>query len=137
MPEPATATPSIESLAADCAEAARELSTLSTDTKNRVLRRMADELEASADEILAANEQDVAGGREEGLSEALWTTEVGLIGALPLLAAHHVLTRLKARWLTHLERALALLLAAAATPGEQGQQAGPPPAPHREGGDEA
>jgi len=71
MPEPATATPSIESLAADCAEAARELSTLSTDTKNRVLRRMADELEASADEILAANEQDVAGGRDEGLSEAL------------------------------------------------------------------
>ncbi|MFB6279285.1 MAG: glutamate-5-semialdehyde dehydrogenase [Salinibacter sp.] len=71
MPDTATATPSVESLAADCAEAARELSTLSTDTKNRVLRRMADELEASADEILAANEEDVAGGREEGLSEAL------------------------------------------------------------------
>ena len=71
MPETATATPSVESLAAECTEAARELSTLSTDTKNRVLRRMADALEASEDEILAANEQDVAGGREEGLSEAL------------------------------------------------------------------
>ncbi|PSQ79993.1 MAG: glutamate-5-semialdehyde dehydrogenase, partial [Bacteroidetes bacterium QS_1_63_11] len=71
MPETATATPSVESLAAECTEAARELSTLSTDTKNCVLRRMADELEASEDEILAANEQDVAGGREEGLSEAL------------------------------------------------------------------
>lgn len=45
----------------------------------------------------------------QGLSEALWTTEVGLLGALPLLAANHLLTRLKSRWLTQLERILALL----------------------------
>jgi glutamate-5-semialdehyde dehydrogenase len=78
MPETATETPapdaadvSVESLAADCAEAARELSTLSTDKKNRVLRRMADELEASTEDILAANETDMEAGRDEGLSEAL------------------------------------------------------------------
>jgi len=78
MPDPATETPpeppesvSVEALAADCEAAARELSTLSTDKKNRVLRRMADALTAAEDEILAANETDVAGGREEGLSDAL------------------------------------------------------------------
>ncbi len=43
-----------------------------------------------------------------GLAEALWTTEAGLLGALPLLAAHHVLTRLKSNWLIHVERCLAL-----------------------------
>ena len=45
----------------------------------------------------------------KGLSEALWTTEAGLLGALPLLAGNHLLTRLKARWLNHLERMVALL----------------------------
>jgi biopolymer transport protein ExbB len=45
----------------------------------------------------------------QGLSEALWTTEVGLLGALPLLAVHHLLTRLKTRWVNRLERLLALL----------------------------
>ena len=44
-----------------------------------------------------------------GLSEALWTTEVGLLGALPLLAVHHLLTRLRSRWLNRLELGLALL----------------------------
>lgn len=62
----------------------------------------------------------------QGLSEALWTTEVGLLGALPLLAVHHLLSRLKVRWINHLERAMALLLSAppdcAASP--------PPSAPH-------
>ncbi|MFP4228356.1 MAG: glutamate-5-semialdehyde dehydrogenase [Salinivenus sp.] len=71
MPESPPDTRSVESLAADCAAAARELSTLSTDKKNRVLRRMADALEASEDDILAANETDMAAGREEGLSDAL------------------------------------------------------------------
>ncbi len=45
----------------------------------------------------------------QGLSEALWTTEMGLLGAVPLLAAHHLLTRLKSRWLNRLELHLALL----------------------------
>lgn len=44
-----------------------------------------------------------------GLAEALYATLAGLLGALPLLAAHHVLSRFKARWLLHLERCLTLL----------------------------
>jgi biopolymer transport protein ExbB len=44
-----------------------------------------------------------------GLAEALYATLAGLLGALPLLAAHHVLTRLKARWLLQLERCLTVL----------------------------
>lgn len=44
-----------------------------------------------------------------GLSEALWTTEVGLLGALPLLLVHHLLTRMRVRWLNRLELGLALL----------------------------
>ena len=45
----------------------------------------------------------------QGLSEALWTTQVALLAALPLLAVHHGLTRLRERWLNHLERGIALL----------------------------
>ncbi len=60
-----------------------------------------------------------------GLSEALWTTEVGLIGALPLLAVHHLLSRLKSRWVNHLERALSLIAitarAASAKAGDRGK----------------
>ena len=51
----------------------------------------------------------------KGLSEALWTTEAGLLGALPLLAGNHLLTRLKSRWLNHLERMVALLYGSEAT----------------------
>ncbi len=72
----------------------------------------------------------------QGLSEALWTTEAGLIAAVPLLAVHHLLSRLRSRWFTHLERNLALLFAAAATPGDAPGTAGSaaagaprPPAP--------
>ncbi|PSQ96784.1 MAG: glutamate-5-semialdehyde dehydrogenase [Bacteroidetes bacterium SW_9_63_38] len=71
LPADSSESVSVEALAADCKEAARELSTLSTDTKNRVLHRMADELEASEDGILAANETDMEGGREDNLSDAL------------------------------------------------------------------
>ncbi len=79
MSSPATQTPaaessesvSVASLAAECEKAARELSTLSTEKKNRVLQRMADELEASTDEILEANKVDMQNGRDEGLSDAL------------------------------------------------------------------
>lgn len=53
----------------------------------------------------------------QGLSEALWTTEVGLLGAVPLLAIHHLLTRLKARWLNRLELGMAHLFQAAADKG--------------------
>lgn len=71
MPDVATEAPSVELLAADCAAAARQLSTLSTEKKNRVLRRMADALEDAKDDILAANETDVAGARDDGVSDAL------------------------------------------------------------------
>ncbi len=57
----------------------------------------------------------------QGLSEALWTTEVGLLGAVPLLAVHHLLTRLKSRWLNRLELNLALLFQD--VPGEEGHEA--------------
>ena len=71
MPKTATETPSVETLAADCEQAARELSTLPTEKKNRILRRMADTLEAKEEAILAANGQDVSAAREEGISDAL------------------------------------------------------------------
>jgi biopolymer transport protein ExbB len=45
----------------------------------------------------------------QGLSEALWTTEVGLLAALPLLATHHLLSRLQSRWMDRLEFCVALL----------------------------
>ena len=38
-----------------------------------------------------------------GLGQALWSTEVGLAGALPLLATHHILSRLRMRWLEGLD----------------------------------
>ena len=44
-----------------------------------------------------------------GLSEALWTTEVGLLGALYLLAHHHLLSVWRDRWLNQLECGVALL----------------------------
>ncbi|WP_428772118.1 glutamate-5-semialdehyde dehydrogenase [Vibrio sp.] len=52
-------------------QASYALATASTAQKNRALTIMADELQANAAEILAANEQDIALGRESGLSDAL------------------------------------------------------------------
>ncbi|NLC38372.1 MAG: gamma-glutamyl-phosphate reductase, partial [Clostridia bacterium] len=51
--------------------AARVLANLSSDKKNQVLLAIADSLETKQDRILAANEQDLASGREKGLSKAL------------------------------------------------------------------
>ena len=51
--------------------AARQLALADTETKNRALRAAADALEASAAEIIAENEKDLAAGRENGLSTAL------------------------------------------------------------------
>ena len=47
------------------------MATLPTERKNRVLRRMADALEANASDILAANNRDVSAARDDGLSEAM------------------------------------------------------------------
>lgn len=70
----------------------------------------------------------------EGLSEALWTTEVGLLAALPLLATHHLLSRLQSRWMDRLELSLALLFqtpepkrrgkSPSASPGIKGREGG-------------
>ncbi|EGU42208.1 glutamate-5-semialdehyde dehydrogenase [Vibrio scophthalmi] len=52
-------------------EAAFVLATASTAQKNQALALIADELEASAADILAANEKDIELGRQAGLTEAL------------------------------------------------------------------
>ncbi|MFO7539189.1 MAG: aldehyde dehydrogenase family protein, partial [Chloroflexota bacterium] len=51
--------------------AGRVLATLTTARKNDALRAIAAEIEAQMDRILAANQQDIAAGREKGLSDAL------------------------------------------------------------------
>jgi glutamate-5-semialdehyde dehydrogenase len=51
--------------------AARALARLSSDEKNGALHSMADEVVASADPILAANEKDVVRAREKGLAPAI------------------------------------------------------------------
>lgn len=51
--------------------ASYKLALLSSREKNRVLEKIADELEAQREEILLANEQDVLEARRNGLSEAL------------------------------------------------------------------
>lgn len=51
--------------------ASYQLALLSSREKNRVLEKIAAELEAQTDTILSANAQDVAEARENGLSEAM------------------------------------------------------------------
>ncbi|EDA4330296.1 glutamate-5-semialdehyde dehydrogenase [Salmonella enterica] len=51
--------------------ASYKLALLSSREKNRVLGKIADELEAQTETILSANVQDVAQARENGLSEAM------------------------------------------------------------------
>ncbi|WP_179451756.1 MULTISPECIES: glutamate-5-semialdehyde dehydrogenase [unclassified Enterobacter] len=59
----------------DMGKAARaasyKLAELSTEQKNQVLLSIADRLEAESADILAANEQDLADARQNGMSEAL------------------------------------------------------------------
>lgn len=51
--------------------ASYKLAELSTEQKNQVLLTIADRLEAESADILAANEQDLADARQNGMSEAL------------------------------------------------------------------
>jgi glutamate-5-semialdehyde dehydrogenase len=51
--------------------AARKLGSLSTEAKNEALRRIADELKARTEKLIAANEIDLARGRENGISSSL------------------------------------------------------------------
>lgn len=64
-------TPSLNTIGQRAKVAARRLSTLKTDHKNRALRAIAAELRADAGTILAANEQDVADATAHGLDAAL------------------------------------------------------------------
>ncbi|EOK5947052.1 gamma-glutamyl-phosphate reductase, partial [Vibrio vulnificus] len=52
-------------------DAAFQLATASTAQKNKALAIIADELEANAADILAANSKDIELGRQAGLSEAM------------------------------------------------------------------
>ena len=56
-------------LAAKAAE--RILGVADTRTKNNALQSMAAALEARADEIIAANDEDIAAGRQNGMKESL------------------------------------------------------------------
>jgi glutamate-5-semialdehyde dehydrogenase len=58
-------------LALGANQAALELATLPTKTKNAVLVSIAQLLEESAKEIIRQNEKDIQAGRENGLSDAL------------------------------------------------------------------
>jgi len=51
--------------------AAKQIANLPTEQKDRILRKLADILLASSDEVLAANEKDVNLGRFNNLSEAM------------------------------------------------------------------
>ena len=62
---------SIQSLAADCRHAARQVANLSTERKNRALRRMAEALDDHTHAILDANNTDVQGAKADGLPEAM------------------------------------------------------------------
>jgi len=51
--------------------ASRQLATLSTQSKNKILWMIAAEIDEQAEAILAANQQDIAAGRQKGISDAL------------------------------------------------------------------
>ncbi|MTD40896.1 glutamate-5-semialdehyde dehydrogenase [Erwinia sp. CPCC 100877] len=61
----------LEQMGKAAKEASYQLAQLSGQEKNRVLVRIADQLEAQASEILAANERDLGQARDNGLSEAM------------------------------------------------------------------
>ncbi len=61
----------MEKVAKDARAAAQVVAGLSTAVKNDLLRRMAEALIEHTEELLAANEQDLAAGREAGLAPAM------------------------------------------------------------------
>jgi len=61
----------ILTMGAKALDASRTLSTLSSEDKNTILLAMADGLEASGTEILAANALDIASAEENGLTGAM------------------------------------------------------------------
>lgn len=67
----ATATTIMVDLGQRAKGAARKLARVDSEAKNRAIHMLADELLAAQEQILAANAQDLADGREAGLSDAL------------------------------------------------------------------
>ena len=65
----ATANDELEVKGKAARKAARRLATISAAVKNAALLNVADGLKAREEEILAANEKDIANGRERGLEE--------------------------------------------------------------------
>ena len=65
----ATANDELEVKGKAARKAARRLAITSADVKNAALHNVADGLKAREEEILAANEKDIANGRERGLEE--------------------------------------------------------------------
>jgi glutamate-5-semialdehyde dehydrogenase len=67
----AVATPSVTEICLAAQVASRSLATMSSGAKDAALLRVADALEARADEVLEANARDLEAGRESGLASAL------------------------------------------------------------------
>lgn len=61
----------LEEMGKAAKQASWQLATLTTVQKNRVLQVIADQLTANSTEILAANQQDIAQARTQGMGEAL------------------------------------------------------------------
>jgi glutamate-5-semialdehyde dehydrogenase len=67
----ATTVASVAEICQDAKRASRTLATIDAATKNRALEAIADALESRTEEILLANRQDLAAGREQRIGEAL------------------------------------------------------------------
>jgi glutamate-5-semialdehyde dehydrogenase len=67
----ATTVASVAEICHDAKRASRTLATIDAATKNRALEAIADALESRTEEILLANRQDLAAGREQRIGEAL------------------------------------------------------------------
>ena len=61
----------VEQLGERAVQAAAELATMSSETKNKALGILADQLESRSGEVLAANKLDIAAGRKASLAEAM------------------------------------------------------------------
>ena len=61
----------VEQLGERAVQAAADLATMSSETKNKALGILADQLESRSGEVLAANKLDIAAGRKAGLAAAM------------------------------------------------------------------
>ncbi len=63
-----TASVDLQAIGRTAKDAARKLASISTDVKNKALLAMADAISANKDEILAANQQDMQGAEDAGVT---------------------------------------------------------------------